>query len=101
MEFQLTDNIFAKARRVLDSFHVTYRAGLTVHAARQQAVLQGTQSVCLWLGANVMLEYSLDEAREVCAGVAAGSRCSHLCRHAALGTRAAGTQLSQRAEQPG
>ena len=29
----------------------------------RQAVLRDTQTVCLWLGANVMLEYPLQEER--------------------------------------
>ncbi|XP_010914592.1 prefoldin subunit 3 isoform X1 [Elaeis guineensis] len=28
-----------------------------------QAIIEDTESVCLWLGANVMLEYSCDEAK--------------------------------------
>ena len=32
-----------------------------------QAVLQDTSSVCLWLGANVMLEYPLQEAHDLLA----------------------------------
>lgn len=30
-----------------------------------KSVIQKTQTVCLWLGANVMLEYPLDEAEEL------------------------------------
>jgi prefoldin subunit 5 len=30
-----------------------------------KSVIPKTQSVCLWLGANVMLEYPLDEAQEL------------------------------------
>eukprot|EP00238_Polyblepharides_amylifera_P001330 CAMPEP_0196571562 /NCGR_PEP_ID=MMETSP1081-20130531/1715_1 /TAXON_ID=36882 /ORGANISM="Pyramimonas amylifera, Strain CCMP720" /LENGTH=179 /DNA_ID=CAMNT_0041888557 /DNA_START=226 /DNA_END=765 /DNA_ORIENTATION=- len=41
VEFELSDNIYAKAR------------------------IQGAKTVNLWLGANVMLEYQLDEAQEL------------------------------------
>lgn len=30
-----------------------------------KSIIQKTQTVCLWLGANVMLEYPLDEAEEL------------------------------------
>lgn len=30
-----------------------------------KSVIEKTQTVCLWLGANVMLEYPLDEAEEL------------------------------------
>lgn len=30
-----------------------------------KAVIPPTNTVCLWLGANVMLEYSLDDAKEL------------------------------------
>lgn len=41
MDFELTEGVFS------------------------QAVLKETTSVSLWLGANVMLEYSLDEAHDI------------------------------------
>ncbi|ESO11723.1 hypothetical protein HELRODRAFT_71753, partial [Helobdella robusta] len=39
--YQLNDSLFSKAK------------------------IKPTNSVCLWLGANVMLEYDIDEAREL------------------------------------
>jgi len=45
--------------------HPAWLATAERAAPAPQAVLQDTRTVCLWLGANVMLEYSLEEARSV------------------------------------
>ena len=44
LDFEVTDNVYAKAK------------------------IDNPQSVLLWLGANVMLEYSLEEAKELLSG---------------------------------
>ena len=78
VEFQLTDNIFAKARVLLCAAPLHSRCARVEasYVARPQAVLQDTRSVCLWLGANVMLEYTLEEVRR---RLSRRTRCLRTC----------------------
>eukprot|EP00270_Netrium_digitus_P019028 TRINITY_DN7372_c0_g1_i1.p1 TRINITY_DN7372_c0_g1~~TRINITY_DN7372_c0_g1_i1.p1 ORF type:complete len:200 (-),score=50.55 TRINITY_DN7372_c0_g1_i1:208-807(-) len=55
----IVDALKAKADVGEDS-HVDFALAEHVYA---QAVVKAASSVCLWLGANVMLEYSFDEAK--------------------------------------
>ena len=41
---------------------------LLAHNLYGKATIPPTDNVCLWLGANVMLEYTLDEAEELLGG---------------------------------
>ena len=41
---------------------------LLAHNLYGKAAIPATNKVCLWLGANVMLEYTLDEAEELLRG---------------------------------
>ena len=79
VDFELTDNVYAKARgplQIRPAARPGSFAAARLRASRRirgslvkalfgalQAVLKDTANVSLWLGANVMLEYSLDEAR--------------------------------------
>ena len=77
VEFQLTDNIFAK---VSSRLCARICRGPERAPPAPQAVLQDTRTVCLWLGANVMLEYSLEEARSPSTEPRAPQRaCASLC----------------------
>ena len=106
VEFQLTDNIFAK---VSSRLRERICRGPERAPPAPQAVLQDTRTVCLWLGANVMLEYSLEEARAPSTRAPSPSACLRLAVSAdALraarrnaGGAAADAQPRKRAEQPG
>ena len=52
MKIQLLINVFAQA--LVADFEVS-------EGIYSQARIEDTDSVCLWLGANVMLEYSCEE----------------------------------------
>ena len=74
IDFELADNVYAKVLRadpgcVLGALPLSFLWLLFLTATHRcasppgyQAKLQGVKSVNLWLGANCMLEYPLDEA---------------------------------------
>jgi hypothetical protein len=64
VNFALVDNVFAKARAAPSAAACAGKGGRGADssASRAQAVLQDTKVVSLWLGANVMLEYPIEEA---------------------------------------
>jgi len=55
-------NMIEKLRSESDEFETEFLLSDQVFA---KAVVPPTDTVCLWLGANVMLEYSLDEAEKL------------------------------------
>lgn len=58
---QIVDTLLAK-KGTGDSVKVDFEVAEGIYA---QAQFEDTETVCLWLGANVMLEYSCEEAQDL------------------------------------